>query len=121
MIEFAYSICVAMFVLHELDAVQRREWRVFPLMRVLPDPKGYIVFVLTHLPLLCLIFWFGFYSSTTVEFKFRLLFGLFSIVHIGLHKWFESHPAYEFKNPFSKLLIWGWGISGAVLLALMLL
>jgi len=53
--------------------------------------------------------------------KERLLHfvGAFSIAHIGLHKLFAHHPANEFNNPFSQILIGGWGATGLLLLALM--
>jgi hypothetical protein len=119
MVEAGYSFCIALFALHELDAVRCHEWRLIPLIRRLPDNIGYTVFVAAHLPLFLLIFWLGWHSTPETKNAFYIFVGVFSIVHIWLHKLFASHPANEFNNPFSQTLIWGWGATGLLLLALM--
>jgi hypothetical protein len=36
------------------------------------------------------------------------------ILHVGLHRLFRSHPAYEFQGLESRLLILGAGLFGAL-------
>lgn len=84
---------------HELDAIQRHEWRIFPLTAPFDDTTGYRLFVFLHIPLMVALIWF---SNSQ---PFQMGFDLFLILHVGLHWGFRKHPLYEFHNPFSVLLI----------------
>ena len=77
MAEIVSTLCVSLFVLHELDAVHRHEWRVFPLIRRLPDEVGFTVFVTLHLPIFLLIFWLETFSTPEVARAFYIFLGTF--------------------------------------------
>jgi hypothetical protein len=103
-----YWAMVAAFATHELDAVRRREWRVLPLTRFLPDRVGEEVFVWAHLPLLLLVLVFSDAEG------FRIGLAAFAVVHVGLHWLFRRHPANEFNNPSSWALILLTGALGGI-------
>ncbi|NJL95337.1 MAG: hypothetical protein HC915_17260 [Anaerolineae bacterium] len=97
---------------HELDAIQQREWRIFPLTALLPDRLGYVLFVSLHIPLLPLLFAWG------PDPRFQAGFSVFLIVHLGLHLALCNHPRHLFKNAFSWVLIAGGAALGALHLLL---
>lgn len=107
-----YILAVAFMFTHELDAIRRHEWRVFPLAGRLSDETGFLVFVLLHVPLFALIIWLSIPMDAKVATPFQIVFSIFCIAHVMLHKVLERRLAYEFNNPLSQLLIWGSGVCG---------
>ena len=112
MIDLLYYAMVGAFFTHELDAVKRHEWRVLPLTSFLPDDIGRQVFIWAHVPLFAAILLFN--DRTGLRFGLAI----FSLVHFGLHWGFRNHPAYEFNNLSSWLIIGGAGLFGGLYLAL---
>ncbi len=108
-----YWSMIAAFFTHELDAVKRHEWRVLPITSWMPDRLGEQAFIWCHVPLFALIFWF---SGTSPTNGFRIGLSVFAVIHVGLHWLFRKHPAYEFNNVSSWLLILLTGALGALYL-----
>lgn len=109
MAEIFYFGMIASFFTHELDAVKRHEWRVLPLVRMLPEKAGEQVFIWAHIPLFFIIFWF---SRDGVQTSFAIGLSVFSIIHVGLHWLFRNHHAYEFNNASSWSIIVLTGLLG---------
>jgi len=83
-------------MLHEMDAIRCREWRIFPGLSLLSDKLGHIVFLFAHIPLFYWIFW----KLTDSEHIEGFIYGLdiFMIVYLCLHILFLKHKNNEFKN-----------------------
>ncbi|MEM5012432.1 DUF6713 family protein [Niallia taxi] len=45
----------SLFLLHEMDAIRRSEWRMFIVLKDTEDSTAYMVFTLIHLPLYTII------------------------------------------------------------------
>lgn len=97
-----YWATVAAIFTHELDAMTRHEWRVMPLVRALPEGAGRNLFLLGHVPLFFFVLWF---SASGPNTPFAVGLSLFALVHVGLHWIYRHHPANEFNNPVSWILI----------------
>ncbi len=52
---FFFVVGLSVIFTHELDAIKRREWRMFPLTFWLPERPGYLVFTTLHIPLFGLL------------------------------------------------------------------
>lgn len=114
---FFYTAFILMLI-HEMDAVRRHEWRVFPLLaRIKDDERGYLLFSAIHIPLYLALFFALFPGEGGVNHSATDGFAIFCIVHVALHLLFSKHPAYEFNNWYSWMLILGAGIAGAIDLA----
>ena len=115
MAELFYVAMLGFFITHELDAMQRHEWRILPLTSFLPDETGRQVFVWMHVSLFAALFFYGAGDPTST-----VAFGLsvFAIIHVGLHWLFRRHPKNEFDNPTSWAIIIGAGVFGAAHLVL---
>ena len=109
-----FVLAVALMFAHELDAMQRHEWRIIPGLSRLPDRIGMQMFVLAHIPLFAGVFWYGALSIAADGDRFSLGFSLFCVVHALVHWAFERHPRCEFKNPLSRSLIWTCALAGLV-------
>lgn len=104
-IDLLFYLGIALLFTHELDAIKRHEWRIFPFISRLPDDTAYHVFVLLHVPLFLLILWLNYHPSENVRYWFQLSMDVFFIVHLGLHRLFRRHAEYEFNSIFSKSII----------------
>lgn len=104
-----FYLAVTFMLLHEMDAVRCREWRIFPGLSLLRDEVGFRVFMLAHLPLYGL-----FFSVVTGQATSGVIRGLdlFFVVHLGLHLLYLKHPKNEFKDTLSWVFIAGAAAAG---------
>lgn len=106
----AFWLALSFVLLHEMDAVRCREWRIFPGLSLLDDKRGFQVFMACHTPL----FYFLLQGLSAPD-PSGLVTALdyFFIIHLGLHLLYLWHPKNEFKDGWSWLFIGGTAISGA--------
>ncbi|MGE7114389.1 DUF6713 family protein [Lysinibacillus sp. NPDC047702] len=102
---------LSLFLLHEMDAIRRSEWRLFIVLKDMEDSKAYKVFTFLHLFLYVIILSLLFSEYQIIVFWFL---DLFFIIHAILHLFFEKHPRNEFKNTFSRAIIYPMGILAVV-------
>jgi hypothetical protein len=97
---------------HELDAIRCKEWLMFPLTAWLDDERGYVAFMVLHIPLFVWIGW----SLATMPFHqgFVRSWDVFCIVHLGLHIVFLKHPENRFTTPLSWSIILGAAVCGCM-------
>ncbi|WP_139998813.1 MULTISPECIES: DUF6713 family protein [Paenibacillus] len=108
---------LSLFLLHEMDAIRRSEWKLFMVLKQMDDAKAYKVFTLIHLPLYTIILAFLFSQYQMIMFWFL---DIFFIIHAILHLFFEKHSSNEFKNTFSRFIIYPMGIIAAIHLFLLI-
>lgn len=102
-------------LVHEMDAVRLKEWRILPLLSRLNDQRGFAVFTLAHIPIYVLLL-VGLSSEIAAGGKGNLMLGLdwFMVIHVGLHVLLRNLPRNEFKTVFSWLIIVGAGLAGGI-------
>lgn len=99
MTDGVYAALLAAFLAHDLHAARRREWRILPVLRALPDRVGAEVFVWGHVPLVIAVL------LASMNGGFRLGLAGFAVVHAGLHWRLRRHPENAFGNASSWALI----------------
>lgn len=99
---------LACLFVHELDAIQQKEWRFFFAPFNLSDEHAYPLFIALHVPLFVLI------VANVHTQSFQIGLDTFLIVHAMLHWLLRNHPHINFNNAFSRLWIFGGGALGAV-------
>lgn len=99
--DFVFLIVVGWLFVHELDAIQQREWHFFFRWSGISDTQAYRLFVIAHVPLVALILWQM--PSRT----FQVGFDVFCIVHAALHFALRNHAHLDFNNVFSAVWIYG--------------
>jgi hypothetical protein len=114
----AFYAVLALLFAHELDAVERHEWRLLPGLRSLPDGLAGRLFVLLHVPLFLALFRLATHPSPRVRRRFRFALDAFAVLHAVLHRRFRGHPDYEFDGPTSRALVHGAALAGLVHLLL---
>jgi hypothetical protein len=105
-----FYLALAALLVHEMDAVKSKEWRMLPGLSKLKDETGYIVFTGLHLPLYFLVFWL--LQKPETSSTIILILDAFFIVHLLLHIILRNAPKNNFSGIFSIALIWIIGISG---------
>ncbi|MFN7260031.1 MAG: DUF6713 family protein [Cyclobacteriaceae bacterium] len=106
---FFFYMGLTFILMHEMDAIRCKEWRIFPGLSLLNDVWGYRIFMLAHIPL----FFFLFSGLSQLD-SSRLISGLdiFFVIHVGLHLLFLLHKKNEFKDWISWTIILGAGVFG---------
>ncbi|MDP6952008.1 MAG: hypothetical protein QGF53_04530 [Alphaproteobacteria bacterium] len=115
---FLFTFGLAMLVSHELDAIVVAEWRLLPLLNLLPDETAHMVFLALHVPVLAGLFWLTAFSSPRCRYRSQLVFDAFLIGHAGVHGLMSGHTLYMFDSWLSHTLIYGAAIVGTVHLIL---
>ncbi len=110
-----FFLALSFLLTHEMDAVRRYEWQVFPFLAgIRNDQHGYILFTSIHIPLYLFLLWGVFSHGATTNQSFVYGVDSFCIIHVLLHLVFRTHPNYQFNNWFSWTLILGAGIAGGI-------
>ena len=100
-----FNLGLSLILMHEMDAIRCKEWRIFPGLSLIKDDKlGFILFTFLHIPLFYFVFHYLFME---VNMKFRFGLDYFFIIHLGLHILFLIHPKNEFKDWVSWIIIGG--------------
>lgn len=109
MINF-YLLALVFMLMHEMDAIRCKEWRIFPGLSILNDRLGLIIFMAAHIPL---FYWIMNEVQANNE-SFRVGFDYFAIIHFILHLIFLLHPKNEFKDYISWIIITGAAVFGTL-------
>lgn len=115
MITLCFGLVIAFLIVHELDAVNRHEWRIFPLVQNLPEQLAKQIFLWAHLPITLVLLWIWSAGATSAA---AMALSVFSIGHVVLHWVFRRHPRNEFVAVAGWAPILGAGAFGVVHLAL---
>jgi hypothetical protein len=98
-------------LVHEMDAIRCREWRMHPFFSWISDEThAYWVFVWVHVPLYIALAFAA--ASPTYGKDTIFWWDVFLVVHVVLHFAFLWHPKNEFRSIGSWLLISGAGACG---------
>ena len=109
-------VTLALFAVHEMDAMTHAEWRLLPVLSGLPDEIARDTFVLLHIPLFVGVFWALFLASWK-QMAARIVSGLL-IAHAIVHFLLSGHRFYTFVAPIETVTVYGAALSSAIYLAL---
>ena len=117
----AFFLGLTLLLLHEMDAVRHKEWRLFIGLSALEEETAYRTFTALHIPLYLWIFW-GVFGGDKLKLNQGFILGLnlFFVIHVLLHFLLRKHRHYAFHSVFSMVLIRGAGFFGALDMALTL-
>lgn len=110
--QLVFHLGLGAFFTHELDAMANHEWRVIPLVNLLPETTAMAVFVLAHIPLFALLVAGAASDNPRTRNSWRLGISGFLILHAVLHFLYAGHEQYEFASALSQSLIYGGAFFG---------
>lgn len=122
MMDLLFSLCLALLITHQLDAVRARIWRVLPVLNGMSEETGRAIFILAHIPLLLALLEWCWSADGDVSGFWRFVVAVFGPLNLGLHRLLAQHPYYDFHAPLSRGLILAYAAAGGlyVLLTLVL-
>lgn len=114
---FCFYLALSFLLIHEMDAVRCKEWRIFQLLSLLDEKIGYQIFMFTHIPLFSLLLWVLMGQDNPAYWIQGL--NVFFIIHLIVHLLYLRHPKNEFKDWMSWLWIIGAAVFGGIDIFLM--
>ena len=97
---------IALLLIHEMDAIRAKEWKLFSFLRSVTEETAYRVFVSIHLPLYLAIFYLVFLGGTATGYATKLVIDIFLLAHAILHFFFRKKEHNGFNSPYSKAIIY---------------
>ena len=111
MIPALFALTLSLLLVHELDAIRAKEWRMFVVLQDLPETRAYQIFALAHLPLLWVVLWVLSRGSTTAVTVLHYVVDILLVGHTVLHFGFRNHPNNGFTSVFSQVIIYALGLA----------
>jgi hypothetical protein len=121
MLPVLFAFNFSLLLLHEMDAIRAKEWKMFIFLKDMKEQAGYIVFSLIHLPL---YFWVILTVSQIWSGGFAIVYlltDIFLIAHAIIHFFFRKHSENGFNSAYSNILIYAMAGLGMIHLLLLLL
>lgn len=109
-------LMLALFCVHEMDAMVHAEWRMLPGFNILPDQLGQQVFALSHVPLFVFLFWALFWTAWAR--MAAVVFAIAMLAHATAHFLLRRAPDYTFEPPVETVAVYGAAVTGFLYLVL---
>ena len=108
-----FAVAFSLLVSHELDAMIRQEWQLFPGLNALEPDVAADVFNLLHVPLLAPLIWL--LAAGSVSARRRTMIGceVFLVGHAVVHFLARSADGYEFQPPVETITVYGAALAAA--------
>jgi len=117
---FIFVLIVSLLLIHEMDAIRVREWRMFIGLKNLHDETAYRIFSLAHLPLYIAAFFILASGGALAKLILYYVIDAFLIVHAIIHYGFRKNPNNGFTSLFSKAIIYSLAILAIIHLCVLL-
>lgn len=118
--ELLFILLISLLLIHEMDAIRAKEWKLFAVLKHMKDETAYIVFTLAHLPLYIAVIWIMTQGSPPLNAILCYAVDLFLIGHAIVHWAFKNKPANGFTSVFSRLIIYSMGALAVLHMGLLL-
>lgn len=100
---------------HELDAIRRREWKIFYIIGDWEEETAYWFWIIAHIPLFYLSYvLLDSATAENIQFYGRLSLDGFFMIHLVLHLLLANHKENRFQSIGSKILVWCIGVCGLI-------
>ena len=104
-----FILIISLLLLHEMDAIRTKEWKMFIVLKDMADETAYKIFTLAHLPLYFTAFYVMINGNPIAILIFYYVIDIFLIGHSVVHYAFKSNPNNGFTSVFSKTIIYVLG------------
>ncbi|MCP3993753.1 MAG: hypothetical protein GY722_01630 [bacterium] len=112
--DLIFFLAISSLLLHEMDAIDKKEWRLLFVLRKLPDEGALRWFILLHLPLLVALLALVAAEPSTATRSIEGGVDVFLIGHAVLHEILSVRGDSSFASTFSRVLIWSAGLFAAL-------
>jgi len=112
------SFNVLFLLMHELDAVYRKEWRMFKFMSNLKEKTQCQIFLYLHFPLFAFLIYYLITVFNFNNISLWIIINSLSVIHFIIHLYARKWKSNVFQSGTSFLFIGGAGITGVANLIL---
>ena len=109
-ISVLFVLNLSLLLLHEMDAIRAKEWKMLVFLKSMREETAYTVFSVVHLPLYFVIIFTISHTVVSGYTFMYLLTDVLLITHTLIHFFFRRHTANGFKSAYSKILIYSMGV-----------
>ncbi|MEE2930872.1 MAG: DUF6713 family protein [Pseudomonadota bacterium] len=109
-------VAVALFSVHEMDAMTHAEWRLLPILSGMQEDAARGTFVLLHIPIYIGVFWALFVASWKQLAGRIFSFAVFA--HAAAHFLLSDHNLYTFNAPIETITVYGAALASLIYLGL---
>lgn len=120
LIKILFCLNFSLILLHEMDAIRCKEWKMFIVLKDMKESYGYLVFALIHLPLYFLSIAAIFSNINYFYSKESIWIDLLLILHSIIHFIFKKNRNNEFNNLFSQCVIYVMSLIAIIRIILIL-
>lgn len=104
-----FIFTVSLLLVHEMDAIRTKEWKMFIILKDISDENAYKIFTIIHLPLYFLILILMIQGRDSINAILAYILDFFLIGHTVIHFCFRKKPNNGFISMFSKIIIYSLG------------
>jgi hypothetical protein len=101
-----FVVIISLLLLHEMDAIRAREWKMFIVLKDMSEETAYKVFLFIHFPLYIAAFYVLCNESMQSGYILKVSIDIFLIGHAILHYGFRNHNSNGFSAYYSKAIIY---------------
>lgn len=101
-----FTIILSLLLVHEMDAIRAKEWKMFAIFKNMTEEKACGAFILLHLPLFLVVLYILSNGGPVATRVLQTAVDLFLLAHAALHYGFRKHSANGFRSRFSKFIIY---------------
>lgn len=116
-----FIIMISLLLIHEMDAIRTKEWKMFILLKDMDDETAYKIFTLAHLPLYFVVIFVMVQGGVFANSILYYVIDIFLLGHSIIHYVFKKNPNNGFTSLFSKLIIYSLGFFAAIHICILLL
>lgn len=114
-----FAIIITFLLLHEMDAIKAKEWKMFVLFGDLKEDLAYIIFSVVHLPLyFILVLWMIHFKENNTLF---IVVDILMAAHTIVHFLFRKNKNNGFSSLYSKVIIYIIGLLSIIHICFILL
>lgn len=101
-----FTTILSLLLVHEMDAIRTKEWKMFTVLKDMAEEKAYRVFAIIHLPLYIIVLYLISCGGATSNYVLKLFIDIFLLGHSVIHYGFRNHKSNGFQSLFSKGIIY---------------
>lgn len=109
MITILFVFMISLLLIHEMDAIRTKEWKMFIILKDMPDEIAYKGFSIAHLPLYFAAIMILIQGNTSASILHYII-DFFLIGHTVIHFFFRAKPNNGFTSVYSKVIIYSLGV-----------
>ncbi|MCY6960251.1 DUF6713 family protein [Clostridium brassicae] len=105
LLELLFALNFSLILLHEMDAIRQKEWKMFIFLKDMKEDVAYWIFTVIHLPLYFAVIVLLLSGDGKYQMTLSIGLDIFIVFHTIIHYVFKNKINNGFNNIFSNLII----------------